>query len=62
MSDRLGLRIRIARVRAELSQEQLAKLIYCDQTTISNWERGRYQPDATVLGVIEEITGQVLLE
>jgi transcriptional regulator with XRE-family HTH domain len=57
MSDRIGLKIRLARVQAELTQKQLATLIHCDQTTVSNWETGRYHPDVTVLGAIEEVTG-----
>lgn len=62
MSDRLGIKIRVARVQAELTQEQLAKQVFCDQTTISNYERGRYQPDPLVLGAIERATGMSIRE
>jgi transcriptional regulator with XRE-family HTH domain len=41
----LPMRIRTGRKRARLTQEQLANLLRCKQSAISQWESGRSAPD-----------------
>lgn len=54
----LGDRIRDARTRAELSQEQLAERAGVYQTTLSRWERGGGEnASARALQAIAEATG-----
>jgi transcriptional regulator with XRE-family HTH domain len=57
--------LRMARRAAGLSQEELAKLAGCDETTIAKWERGSNRPfpaNVTRLRRIFEAIGQTLPE
>lgn len=45
----LSSNIRSARLRANLSQAELAKLLSKSQTTVAAWETGRSQPDASTI-------------
>lgn len=53
----LGTEIRVARIRAGLSQLDLANLIYRDQSVISDYERGVSIPPLETLTKIAQITG-----
>lgn len=50
----LGKAIKIRRVEADLSQEQLAELCSIDRTYMSNIERGKRQPSMKTLRTIAE--------
>lgn len=41
----IGPAVRAARERAQLRQDQLAELMHVSQGTVSDWERGRREPD-----------------
>lgn len=45
----LSSNIRSARLRANLSQAELAKILSKSQTTVAAWETGRSQPDASTI-------------
>lgn len=45
----LSSNIRSARLRSNLSQAELAKLLSKSQTTVAAWETGRSQPDASTI-------------
>lgn len=52
----LGKRIRVARQRASMSQDALAKAIGVgNQSTVAGWERGRTEPDAEMLARLADI-------
>jgi transcriptional regulator with XRE-family HTH domain len=53
----LGTEIRVARVRAKLTQAELAKRLYVDQSVISDYERGVTIPDWDTLQGISRATG-----
>lgn len=42
--DDLGQRIRAARERRMMTQQELADLVGVDKRTVGNWERGRVRP------------------
>ena len=58
----LGARIRAARDRAGVKQEQLAQAVGLSRTSITNIERGRQGVQAYVLVRIAEILGQPAAE
>ena len=41
MATSVGEKIRLLRIKANLSQEELAQKLYFSNSTISNWEKGR---------------------
>jgi transcriptional regulator with XRE-family HTH domain len=50
MSKELGKRLRAARQRLHMSQDDLAKMIGAgNQSTVAGWERGRTEPDGETL-------------
>lgn len=50
MSKELGKRLRAARQRLHMSQDELAKAIGAgNQSTVAGWERGRTEPDGETL-------------
>lgn len=53
----LGPKLKDARVRAGLSQEQLAKQLGVTRQTVSNWENCRSYPDAGSLVALSELYG-----
>lgn len=58
MDERLliGSRIAIARKAARLNQAELGKLIGVSGQTISNWETGRYLPNASdIAALVKEL-------
>lgn len=44
----IGTRIKEARVRAHLTQSELAELVHVHRDTVSNWETGKHPPDGAV--------------
>ncbi|WP_368234757.1 helix-turn-helix transcriptional regulator [Anaerotruncus rubiinfantis] len=54
----IGAIIQAARLRAGLTQNQVAKSINRPQQTIAAWETGRSQPDANTLFQLFSIFGQ----
>lgn len=50
----LSSNIRSARLRANLSQAELAKILSKSQTTVAAWETGRSQPDASTIRLLCE--------
>lgn len=46
-----------ARVNAGLNQRQMASTLGVNQSTVTNWERGKSEPDATQLRKISEVSG-----
>jgi len=51
---KIGALIRKLRIKAELTQEQLALEIGKEQSSISNWELGVYVPSARSLIALSE--------
>lgn len=51
------LRLREARKRAGLTQEELGKLIGCAKTTITGYETGKSEPNMNVLSKMMEVLG-----
>lgn len=51
----LGERLKTARIRRKMTQEQLGMLINTSRSTISNWERGETQPDYEQLYALTEV-------
>jgi transcriptional regulator with XRE-family HTH domain len=52
----LGARIRRARERAQLSQEDLARLVGASKRAVGDWENDRRKP-RNRLGALEEVLG-----
>lgn len=50
-------RLREARKRAGLTQEELGKLVGCAKTTITGYETGKSEPNMNVLGKMMEVLG-----
>jgi ribosome-binding protein aMBF1 (putative translation factor) len=53
----LGLEIRVARIRAELTQKELSQKLFCDQAIVSRLETGKLQVTQERLVAIAQITG-----
>lgn len=51
----IGDNIRFKRRRRRMKQTDLAKLIYCTNETISNWENGKTYPTAFFLKKMSEV-------
>ena len=45
----IGQRIRHLRLKNSMTQEALANILYVSNNTVSSWERGRTQPDITII-------------
>ena len=52
--------IRILREEAHLTQEQLAKLLEVDRSTVAKWETGQSLPRLPVLKKIAELFGTTI--
>lgn len=53
----LAERLRELRKKENLTQAELAKILYVDQTAVSSWERGKSMPDTTKLQRIASTFG-----
>lgn len=56
MSD-IRISIKAARVNSEMNQIEFAREIGVSLATVTNWERGKTEPDASQLRKISEISG-----
>lgn len=54
----LGTRIKRARERLRLSQQQLADRLGVDRKSVDNWENGRTRPRSS-LGALEAVLGSL---
>ncbi len=52
-----GMQLRIARVRRNLTQRELSKLILTPQYIVSLWETGRSSPNSTSLKKLKGFLG-----
>ena len=50
MKDNIGENIRIARIKKNMSQLELAKNLNVERSTVSGWETGKRSPDFDMLG------------
>jgi transcriptional regulator with XRE-family HTH domain len=57
-----GIDIKIARIRAQLTQKELAQRLYCDRAIVSRIETDKMQVSEERLAAIAQITGQNLSE
>lgn len=48
-------RIREKRIRADMTQQELAKAVGVTVRTINNWEQGRFSPHAIFLKKLKEV-------
>lgn len=55
MSKSLGERITGLRIEKNISQQQLAELVFVSRSTIANWETGRRVPDVIMLRRLADI-------
>ena len=55
MSKSLGERITELRIEKNISQQQLAELVFVSRSTIANWETGRRVPDVIMLRRLADI-------
>ena len=52
-----GDRLRIARIRAGLEQDEMAEILGVSTSTVSNWEHGRTRPKLAFIAAWAQITG-----
>jgi len=57
-----GQRIRTLRLERNLSQQQLAELIYVSRKTVGNWEAGNRLPDITMVSRLADCLGVEICE
>jgi transcriptional regulator with XRE-family HTH domain len=50
-------RLRIARIRAGLEQDEMAEVLGVSTSTVSNWEHGRTKPKLAFIAAWAQITG-----
>jgi transcriptional regulator with XRE-family HTH domain len=55
-----GERVRVARERLRMKQEQLAELVATDAGSVSRWERGKGYPQAPQLAKLAAALGESL--
>lgn len=53
----LGARIKTLRIKAGLSQEQLAGLTGMSKTGVANWEQGARRPSPALMALLQDIIG-----
>jgi transcriptional regulator with XRE-family HTH domain len=53
----LGIEIKVARIRAQLTQKELAELLYVDRAIVSRIETDKMQVSEERLRAIAQITG-----
>ena len=49
--------LRRARIKKEISQQQLANMVHVDRSTLSGWETGRRLPDAAMIAQLAHALG-----
>lgn len=50
-------RLRLARIKAGLEQEEIAEMLSVSSSTVSNWENGRTAPKVPFLAAWAQVTG-----
>lgn len=55
--DEFKISLKAARHNANLTQEELAKKLRVNRTTVNNWETGKSTPDFSTLNMISKICG-----
>jgi DNA-binding transcriptional regulator YiaG len=58
----LGARIRAGRLKAKLTQRELAKLLEVSQVTVSRWEKGHHCPLPAFLFSLKRLLGPDFLD
>ncbi len=58
--DSIGRRLLASRALAGMDQQQIADAIGVSRTTVSGWERGKFEPTFTSMVKWSRITGQPL--
>ena len=51
----IGRRMKEARLNSGMSQEDIAKILHCDQTTVSRMERGIISPDCAEIRLLSSV-------
>jgi len=51
----IGQRMKEARLNCGLSQQDIAQILHCDQTTISRMERGAISPDCAQIRTLSSV-------
>jgi len=51
----IGQRIKEARLNCGLSQQDIAQILHCDQTTVSRMERGAISPDCAQIRTLSSV-------
>lgn len=54
---KIGKRLKIARIKANLTLQESADLVGVDRVTIGNWESGRHYPNAVALEALSNAYG-----
>ena len=65
MNEKFADTLRILRQSKNLSQQQLADMLFVDRTSIANWETGRRMPDVSIildLARALDVQAEVLLD
>ena len=55
--NKLHTNIKTLRVQAGLSQKALAEKLYVSSSTLSNWERGQFEPDVNAIQKLADVFG-----
>ncbi len=51
----IGQRMKEARLNSGMSQQDIAQILHCDQTTISRMERGTISPDCAQIRALSSV-------
>ena len=51
----IGDRLKEARLNSGMSQQDIASLLHCDQTTVSRMERGLISPDCAEIRLLSSV-------
>jgi transcriptional regulator with XRE-family HTH domain len=51
----IGGRLKEARLNSGMSQQDIASLLHCDQTTVSRMERGLISPDCAEIRLLSSV-------
>lgn len=51
----IGDRMKEARLNSGMSQQDIAQILHCDQTTISRMERGEISPDCAQIRTLSSV-------
>jgi len=51
----IGERLKEARLNSGMSQQNIASILHCDQTTVSRMERGLISPDCAEIRLLSSV-------